>query len=231
MDGESDEACWLVTNGERTVGPVCMGAVLDAMERGALSSDCLVRKPEWLEWRALTQIREVCAHGALATSQAVVSRPEPGPQPARWVEELLASASDRSEVVHLALQAAVSVTGASLGWGHRRSRRRGTFLTMCQVGSVPQRLGMPGPSQKDPVLARASDGEVLSGTVHSGAAEASIARRLGAERPVCGVAMLPVLGPKELWGVVEIARTDHAFRSDDRALLELVVRHARLRLA
>jgi hypothetical protein len=190
---EIDEACWLVTNGERTVGPVCMAALLDAFERGTLSSDCLARKPEWLEWRALTQLREVCAHAAPADG---ASRSPRGRSCETWIEELLSSASDRSEVVHLALQAAVCVTGASLGWAHRKSRRRGTFFTMCQVGPVPDRLGSPGPSLKDPVLARATRGEVVSGTVHSGAAEESIAHRLGVERPVRGVAMLPVLGPK-----------------------------------
>ncbi len=214
---ELDEACWLVTNGERTVGPVCMGALLDAVGRGALSSDCLARKPEWLEWRALTQLREVAA---LRSST---------PPLEKRVGELLSFASDRSEVVHLALRAAVAATGATLGWAHRRTRRRGRLLTVCQFGPVPDRLGALGPHVDDAVLAHASSGAVVAGTVHGGPAEGAIARRFSV--PVCGVAMLPVLGPKELWGLVEVARTDHVFRKDDRQLLELVARHARACLA
>lgn len=213
---ELDEACWLVTNGERTVGPVCMGALLDAVGRGALSSDCLARKPEWLEWRALTQLREVAALRSAAAS---------APPLEERVGELLSSASDRSEVVHLALCAAVTATGATLGWAHRRTRRRGRLLTVCQFGPVPERLGALGPHVDDAVLAHASSGAVVTGAVHGGPAEGAIARRFSV--PVSGVAMLPVLGQRELWGLVEIARTDHVFRKDDRRLLELVARHAR----
>lgn len=219
---QSAQGYWLVTNGERTVGPVHMSALLDALDRGAVSPQCLVRQPDWPDWRALEQTREYRALRGPA--------PPGSDDRGRRVLELLSAASDRSEVVHCALQAAMVVTGAVLGWGHRRAGRDGELVTVCRRGAVPERLGQIGVDVKDPVLARAKAGEVIAGASSAGDVESTIARRFGTAHVVRGVAMLPVLEQHELWGMVEIARTDHAFRRADRRMLSLIAHHARLRL-
>jgi GAF domain-containing protein len=216
------EACWLVTNGDKTVGPVHMSALLDGFDRGVVSAECLVRQPDWPEWRALSQTRE---YRALHDSKPAMSD-----DLSRKVLDLLSGASDRAEVVHCALSAAMFATGAAFGWGHRRAGKRGEFMTVCKRGAVPDKLGQTALGASDPVLVRARAGEVIAGAPSSGDAEGAIARRFGSAQ-VRGVAMVPVIEPSELWGVVEMARTDHAFRRADRRMLAMIAHHARERLS
>lgn len=206
---------WLVTNGRRVLGPVSTGAILRALGRGLLGVDSLVRQPTWAAWRPLSQIRE-----AEAWFDGGASRPP--------VEEWLDRASDRGELVHFALLAALLATEAP--WGAAHVRRGGSFVTSCIAGELPEthlgRLVEP----RDPLVQLARAGEVYVGEVQQGAPEAlAVAQRLGGHLEPSAVAMFPLLGHRRLLGLVELGRRDHPFRRADQALLERLAWGVRLR--
>lgn len=207
-------ANWLVTNGKQVVGPLPTGVLLQALARGLLGPDSLVRQPAWAAWRPLSQVREAESwlEGAEVSS----------------AEAWLSQATDRAELGHFALAAALRITAASRGAVHMR--RGEGMVTSCVAGMPPeQRLGRVVEPQ-DPTLHVARTGAVYLGDVPQGAPEAvATAQRLGGEPEPIAVAMLPLLGCRRLLGMVELARSDHPFRASDRALLERIAWGVRLR--
>src|SRR5690606_32342512 len=91
------------------------------------SSDCWLRQLTWTTWRRLRQVREVRAWLERGT--------EPEHDARRWLDR----AGGRSELVHCALSAAMSATGAT--WGAGYGWRGGRWYRTCVVGGAASTLG------------------------------------------------------------------------------------------
>jgi hypothetical protein len=205
---------WFVTNGQHTVGPVRTDLLLRGILHRRIPDDCLVRELRWSHWRKLDEIREI---RTLWTAQAL-GDPEPVatarrllPNADRW----LAGASDPSEVLLFALQAAVTLTGATAGIC---TRERGGRAVVSYARGADALLGTELEGD-DPVVALAHAGHGTIGEPGAGPVEATIFDRLSIAA-LGGVAMVPIRHRHGLVAVIELGRADHPFRERDAAVLE-----------
>jgi hypothetical protein len=213
---------WLVSNGNVTVGPVDTDLLLRGVMHGRVPSTSLVRQPTWEHWRELGKIREVSA------LQRVLDRSfDDVPLEALTLRDgaaAVAQATDLGEALLIALHTAAQATSATTGLAHRV--REPLFLptTSCVFSGTTdasiERLGEVLPWH-DPAFALARSGRVrlLRVSERPKGVERVLCERLSPEAPLKGVAMLPILVEGTLHAMLELGRSDRAFRASDSVAL------------
>jgi len=211
---------WFVTNGETTVGPVRTELLLRGIQQGKVPDDCLVREFRWQGFRPLDQVREIRALRREGTSAGKDD-----------IEAALARATDPGEVLLFALSLAISRTGASFGYVHRVAEPWRAPVTCCAHGpSTTDRLGKRL-SSSDYMLGAARARYIVMGTPLQTRAHRDAARRLsGGLYVLRGVAMVPIYRRDGFFAMLELGRSDHAFRAKDDAELRAIVAGAADRL-
>ena len=212
---------WYVTDGRGVVGPVDTDLLLRGIASSRIPQSCMVTQPSWTSWRHLHEIREV-SRGWI----------EP---PAAWEvdhlgksdvpEDLVSKARDAGEALLLAMHAAVTATRATAALVHRQREPFVGLVTSCAHGpGAEEQLGQVVP-RFDPVLAAARMGRGVLGRPGGGELQQCIARRFDdGGSDLAGVAMVPVFDGTRLLAMIEIVRADHAFRREDRGILQRIAR-------
>jgi GAF domain len=198
---------WLVTNGDTTIGPVHTELLLRGYLGGRIPEHCSVREVRWGSWRPLERIREIGSLKRRLTRDSA-------PLDLRDATAHLPVTRDVGELLAAALQLAALALDANAGLMHRY-RSPLTLPVASAVFGVPAaRLGevLPG---TDPSYVLALRGKSLCGSPHHGLAERLVAERLQHDAPLSSVAMAPVIAAGRLVALLELGRTDHAFRADD----------------
>jgi hypothetical protein len=204
----SAPARWYVTNGATVVGPVGTDLLLRGITSARIPGDCKVIQESWNEWRTLPEIRELSALGP------VPSWSESSPVP----DELVEKARDAGEALLFAMHAAVTAVRATAGLVHR-IREPFVGLVTSSAHGVADQLGQIIP-RLDPALGLAQERKMLIGRPDEGLAGRAIARRFSScEGELRGIAMVPVFDGETLLAMLELARTDHPFRSGDTQTL------------
>jgi len=210
---------WYVTDGRGVVGPVDTDLLLRGIATSRIPHSCLVTQPSWGSWRHLHEIREA--------SQGWIE-----PPPAWKVdhlgrsdvpEDLVRKARDAGEALLLAMHAAVTATRATAALVHRQREPFVGLVTSCAHGrAMEEQLGQVVP-RFDPVLGTARMGRGVLGRPQGGELQRCIARRFeGCSRELQGVAMVPVFDGARLLAMIEVVRADHAFRREDRGILQRI---------
>jgi len=216
---------WLVSNGAKVVGPVSTDLLLRGLECGKVPPDCLIRDKDWSAWREAHQIREV-----RSWSRSQLGEAEGDPE--ELADTCLSLAHDIEEVVSFSLDAAMAALGAQIGVAHRVREPLWLPVTSCVQGLDPE--GSLGEViwQYDAAYATARQGRIVLEPVGASSASRAIGTRLW--RPECqpvGVAMFPVLQREGVVAMIELARTDHPFRSSDAKTLTRLAFAAAAQLA
>jgi GAF domain-containing protein len=199
---------WLVTNGQTTVGPVHTELLLRGYMGGRIPEHCQVREVRWGAWRPLDGIREI---GSLKRRLA---RDLERPHSLREAVRYLPEQSDVGELLSVGLLLAALVLDANAGLVHRYRSPVELPVTSSVFGVPVERLGEVLPAT-DPSYALALRGKSLWGNPRHGVAERVLAERLQHDAPLASVAMTPVVASGRLLAMLELGRTDHAFRTDD----------------
>lgn len=198
---------WLVTNGNTTVGPVHTELLLRGYMGGRIPLHCQVREVSWGSWRPLERIREI---GALNRRLAR----DAAPASLREALRRLPATQDVGELLTAALALAAQVLDANAGLVHRYRSPAATPVTSMVFGVPAERLGEVLPST-DPSYCLALRGKSLCGNPAHGLAERLVAERLQHDAPQTSIAMAPIVAGGRLVALLELGRTDHAFRADD----------------
>lgn len=213
---------WLVTNGDSTIGPVHTELLQRGYLGGRIPEHCQVREVSWNAWRPLHGIRE------LGTLKRRLERDCEAPLDLREASHRLPQAAAEGELLSCALQLAAQAMGASVGLMHRYRSPARLPVASSTIG-VPERLGEVLP-ETDPVFQLALRGRGLCGSPQSGLAERLLAERLQYGAPLVSVAMTPVVVHGRLLALLELGRTEHAFRGDDAENLSEFAAAVALRL-
>ncbi len=212
---------WLVSNGQTTVGPVHTELLLRGYLGGRIPEHCQVREVRWGAWRPLDGIREI---GSLKRRLA---RDTERPLNLRDAVARLPVTSDVGELLAAALLLATLALDASAGLVHRYRSPVPLPVTSVVVGAPVERLGEVLPAA-DPSYMLALKGRGLCGAPYPGTVEGLLAERLQHDAPLSSVAMTPVIASGRLVAMIELGRTEHAFRADDADdLAELAAHLAR----
>jgi hypothetical protein len=213
---------WLVSNGSVTVGPVGTDLLLRGVMHGRVPSTSLVRQPSWEHWRELGKIREVSA------LKRVLERSfDDAPLESHTLRDsaaTVAQATDLGEALLIALHSAARATSASVGLAHRVREPLLLPTTSCFFSSAfegsPAQLGEVLP-WRDPAFTLARSGRVrlLRVSERPKGLERVLCERLSPHTPLKGVAMLPILVEGKLHALLELGRSDRAFRSSDTVAL------------
>jgi hypothetical protein len=207
---------WLVSNGEKTVGPVETDLLVRGVVSGRIPETCSVSMCGE-SWRPIDQVREVRqARSGMYGPQA------PIPGSVRHAIRWLADANDVGEALSLALHGACTVTGAQVGILYRQRHPLELPVVSASLGDPMLELGEVV-SRADPAWNAAAEGEPTLFRPGRSAAARAMALRLSPKRELAGIAMIPLRTPTEVVGVIELGRFDHCFRTTDaRALVPLV---------
>jgi len=213
---------WLVSNGNVTVGPVGTDLLLRGVMHGRVPSSSLVRQPSWEHWREVGKIREVSA------LKRVLERSfDDAPLEAPTLRDggaAVAQATDLGEALLIALHTAARATSATIGLAHRVREPLYLPTTSCVFSgtseSATDRLGEVLPWH-DPAYTLARSGRVrlLRVGERPKGVERVLCERLSPSAPLKGVAMLPVLVQGKLHAMLELGRSDRAFRASDSVAL------------
>jgi hypothetical protein len=206
-------ARWYVTNGDTIVGPVGTDLLLRGITSARIPDDCMVIEESWSEWRKLFEIRELSAIGPVPSwSEGFVASSSSVP------EELVERARDAGEALLFAMHAAVTAVRATAGLVHR-IREPFVGMVTSSAHGITDQLGHVIP-RPDPALALAQERRILVGRPDEGLAERAVARRFSScAGELRGVAMVPVFDGDTLLAMLELARTDHPFRTGDTQTL------------
>jgi hypothetical protein len=234
----NEGAAWYVTNGERVVGPLDTGRLVQAVALGQIGKGCALWHEGLPAWRPLETIREVRAVGRAKEARgddwvpSETWRPGGGPEVAAlratlWMDD----AADESEVVALALQAIVLETRATVGFAHRPRRALGSLETRAVFGAGGHdRLGREVAADDEAIRIARWGTAVIDGFDPSIPMPAAAASRIG-PGGVRGLALAPIYLGGKLFAVLEVAKEDRAFRRGDRAWMRAVVRAAASKMA
>ena len=215
---------WFVTNGELTVGPVRTDLLLRGVREGRVPDDCLVREFHWQGFRPLDQIREV---RALREQGRITDAKDPSTE----IETALARATDPGEVLLFALSLAVRRTGAGFGYVHRVGEPWRAPVTSSAHGpGTVERLGKRLASS-DYMLGAARARYIVLGGAFQTRAHRDAMRRLSAGLyALRGVAMVPIFQRHGFSAMLELGRSDHAFRAHDDVELRAIAKAVAARL-
>jgi GAF domain-containing protein len=122
------------------------------------------------------------------------------------------------------LHTAVTATRAAAGLLHRLREPFIGLVTSSAHGpaGIEAELGQVIP-RHDPALAAAQARKPVLGAKNADLAERAIARRFSAcGSKLAAVAMVPVFDGDTLLAMLELGRTDHAFRSTDAEVLKTI---------
>lgn len=221
-----------MSDGARVVGPVTTGALLQALAIGRLDDDAWVCQPGWGSWRRLASVRE--ARAIKETSPFEGGRlSEPAAIPALHkqraladIASTLASASDESETITLALAAIVHETRAAIGLAHRPRGPLGRLVTKSAIGrGAVDRLG-DEIDRRDEAVSAARLGPVVVSAVETSRAGSASLTRLGASGMLRGVALAPVYSGSRLLAILEVGHREHPFRRSDTSWIHAITRTA-----
>ncbi len=205
---------WLVTDGQRVVGPVPTDLVLRGLLHRRVPSDALVKQPAWREWRRLREVREF---SPVSSDHLAI--------------EVLDEAGDFGESCHLALISAMSRTRASTGVVYRNAEPHIGMMATAEKGLSPDLvLGLVLPP-RDPVVRHATMGGVIVGSPRAGTLHRLMADRIGGADTLRGVMMLPVRWDGLLVAMLELGRYDHEFRAVDLGAADELARGVAARVA
>lgn len=198
---------WLVSNGDTTVGPVHTELLLRGYMGGRIPEHCWVREVRWHVWRPLDGIREIRSlKRRLARDTA--------PRSLREASQRLPSTRDEGEFLSAALHLAALALEASSGVLHRYRSPLELPVASAVLGVPTEKLG-DVLSRDDPSYLLALRGKSLCGNPRHGLEERTVAERLQYDRPLVSVSMTPVMVAGRLVAMLELGRSDHAFRADD----------------
>jgi len=225
---------WYVTNGERWVGPVDTRVLLRGVATGDVSRECMVWRRAWSGWRPLSRVRELHVLERTRASRGAQWTPterwSPAPNHAAQLAKagtLIASATDEREVVTLALSALVTEMRATGGLAHRPKGTLGPLVTSVARGAaLTARLGDEVRPDDSAIRAARFGATIIDKPAHSRRGVATLERTEALPESVRGVALAPIYANARLIAVLEVAKTDHAFRANDGALLRAVMRAA-----
>lgn len=206
---------WLISDGANTVGPINTGGLVSGVGRGIVEEDHWVRDVKGARWRTVAEVREVRALKTPASRQLQV------------LEALLRLTDDVPESLRLGLEIAMLKTGASAGLVHLFEHPTKPPVTRFVAGGGrAEQMGAPL-SDADGLARVARARCVTVGEPRTDRAFAEAAARLGAAKhDVRGVAMVPIVHPRGIVGMIEIARGAHPFRAKDAIVLREVARAA-----
>jgi hypothetical protein len=212
---------WLVSDGDLTIGPVDTDLLVRGFLSGKIPGDCRVRTSQDVAWRSLDQVREIraaqrgWASAVLPEAERILRGPR---EMVRW----LADASDGGEALVMALHGACAITQAAIGILYRVREPLDLPVISACFGDPLLGLGEVVP-RRDPALCLAFEGEPTVLEPDASLAARAVTSRLCPERHPAGLAVIPIRATTQLFGVVELARFDHPFRSADaRALVPLM---------
>ena len=217
ISAHSEPPLWLVSNGKVTVGPVHTDLLLRGVMHGRVPNDSWVKQPDWLAWREVGKIREVSALRRVLDLR-VDHDSASKPLETRDGAERLEQASDEGEALLMALHVAALATSATVGLAHRLRDPLRLPTTTCSFEAPMDRLGQVL-AWDDPafVLARSGRGRMIEARGAQGGLEQALSARLG--QSLRGLALLPVMVSGKLHALLELGRSDHAFRSSDSSEL------------
>ncbi len=200
---------WMLSNGESTIGPVETELLVRGVRQGRIPEHCRVRDVRSEQWRALDQVREVRALR------------EEGRSVFATIAAALRHARDEGEVFLFLLHGAASATHSAVAALHRFRDPVPLPVTSCVFGLSHERLGEVVPAG-DPLLELAASGETLLGGPDDSYLTRFLADRLDAGQELRGVAMVPLLYGNELAAMLDLGRSDHAYRFSDLDALQKV---------
>jgi hypothetical protein len=212
---------WYVTDGRGVVGPVDTDLLLRGIATSRIPHSCMVTQPTWTSWRHLHEIREVSRGWIEPPPAWDADHLGRGDVP----EHLVRKARDAGEALLLAMHAAVTATRATAALVHRHREPFVGLVTSCAHGpGTEELLGQIVP-RFDPVLGAARMARGVLGRPSGGELQRCIARRFdGCGSELEGVAMVPVFDGTRLLAMIEVVRADHAFRREDRSILQRIAR-------
>jgi hypothetical protein len=222
FSASSPQPQWLVSNGKVTVGPVGTDLLLRGVMHGRVPNTSLVRQPSWEHWREVGKIREVSALKRVL-ERSFDDLPLESPTLRDGVAAV-AQATDLGEALLLALHTAARATSATVGLAHRVREPlllpTTSCVFCCSFDEAPTALGEVLPWH-DPAFTLARSGRVrlLRVGEHPKGVERVLCERLSPGAPLKGVAMLPVLVQGKLHAMLELGRSDRAFRAGDSVAL------------
>ena len=205
---------WLVTDGDRVVGPVSMELIARGIDAGRLTLQMHARHRDSRDWRAIGDIPELVAGEASGVRKAVSDGL------AREALAVIESATSRKEAALYLLASAVGRFGCRGGLVHLAGAD-GSFLTACAHGPNAADVLGANLAADDPTARLAARGERLDGSV-DGWWLSTTAQRLAAlgVLDVGGLA-IGIRANDELLGVIELASAVD-FSQRDVKLLELL---------
>jgi hypothetical protein len=205
------EPSWLVTNGSATVGPIDTMLLLQGITHGCIEEHCLVKQPAWLEFRPLRQIREVRAMYRLFDGEALSLE-----DAARFVPSIpLEAATNEDQVWKYGLNAAVEATRADFGLMHCPWEPGIGLVTTHAYGAHLKRsLGRVVHWYDEARWAAKGCPRIGDPKVHH-FARATAARMTLRLEFIQNVLVASVTRPGVPDSVLELARTDRAFRERD----------------
>lgn len=224
------ESFWYVSDGSTTYPVETVEALVQQIASGYWGEGCHAWRAPWSQWRPIESLREVQALRRAQRSRGTAWRPEhdwslEASQSFRLskIVAAIASASDESECIAIALQGMIQETSANVGLAHRPRNVLGPLETRTAVGDeVVGQLGGVIESS-DAAVRSARLGAFILNLPHTSLAGDVSAKRLGGRR-VQSVALVPIHCGAGLAAVIELGKYDHAFRRSDRATLSSIAR-------
>jgi hypothetical protein len=211
---------WYVTNGEVTVGPVFTGLLRRGVEHGRVPEYCRVSAGQD-RWRHLLSVREIAAlykGSSTADTLRRVCLTE--------LEGSLASVRDEEEICYHVTRLALIATGAESGMFHMRERSSRSLATRCVLGPLSDDYSNHVLPEEDLVLRSARVGRPVLGPPYGPTEDALAIRFASSTGGVGGAAMIPIFVRSSLWGMLELSRPGHAFRSGDLQRAERIAQRA-----
>jgi GAF domain-containing protein len=203
---------WLVTDGERVVGPVSLDLISKGIDSGKLSPEALVRHRDSTEWRAACEVPELAggpgsdALGFDADDRAAI--------------DLVDGAASIGEAALFALAGAVERVGCTGGLLHMA--RGGLFETRCAHGpGAADALGRLIASVDPTVLAVARERAWADPPRPDASTTAARLEKLGVLRTA--ILALPIRFGGRLAGILEVS-LDRPFGGREIAMLERLLR-------
>lgn len=215
---------WVVSDGERTVGPVSTTLLVKGVGEGRVPAECYVRAQRALIWRPVGEVREVRAYETMLyrrAQRAPVTR-------ASALGALIDLCESTRETLGLGLELAAERTGASVGLLHLFVADKPAETRHATGAFDPDCFGRPLAAE-EPTARMAGAGCIALGDPRRDPELALVGKRLGAATDVlAGVAVVPILGERGPIALMELGRTDHGFRATDAVVLrEVAARVAR----
>jgi hypothetical protein len=210
---------WQISDGLRTVGPVTTTALVQHVKDGRVTDHCAARPSRWRPWRVLDRVREIRAVRSALYGRGRLD----GAARRITTTRALLGLAEGPDALELALRLAADGLNADLGFVHVFEGGHKPITRHALGAGAEGRIGCP--LLDGDVMAHVARTHCLAvGDVDRHHGFKVAASRLGGRAAeVRGVAMVPVIGRRGLVAMIELGRTDHAFRASDATWLRQVV--------